>query len=232
MTLPPLAVFARVALPWTASALAACAATSDHSASTTPAVSTAPRAIGPQTAGSLTAVSPATAPQPAESLAAPRTETPSTPRDRDAPSRCALPPASSAAARPRDAGRARDRNVLGTPLAVCSLAPQTGFYRDGRCATGPDDRGVHVVCAEVTRAFLDFTGARGNDLVTPVPGRFPGLRPGDRWCLCAARWEEARVAGVAPPVVLEATEARALDFIPRAALEAHALGVRSSPRAR
>lgn len=86
---------------------------------------------------------------------------------------------------------------------------------------------MHVVCAEVTRAFLDFTRARGNDLVTPIPGRFPGLRPGDRWCLCASRWEEARAGGVAPPVVLDATHVRALDFSPRAALEAHALGVPS-----
>ena len=98
----------------------------------------------------------------------------------------------------------------------------TGVYRDGRCATGPDDVGVHVVCAKVTDEFLRFTVARGNDLVTPARG-FPGLRAGDRWCLCAARWAEAEAAGVAPPVVLEATEARALRTIPRRDLDARAL---------
>jgi uncharacterized protein (DUF2237 family) len=89
----------------------------------------------------------------------------------------------------------------------------TGVYRDGRCETGPDDAGVHVVCGEVTEAFLAFTRERGNDLVTRQ-GSFPGLRPGDRWCLCAARWAEADAAGVAPPVVLEATHEKALEAIP------------------
>ena len=89
---------------------------------------------------------------------------------------------------------------------------------------------MHVVCAQVTRAFLDFSRGRGNDLVTPIPGRFPGLRPGDRWCLCAARWEEARLGGAAPPIVREATERRALDFTSRAALDAHALGGSAPPR--
>jgi hypothetical protein len=141
------------------------------------------------------------------------------------PGGCALPP--TPIAPPSEDERAGATNLDGEALAVCSRAPITGFYRDGRCATGPDDRGVHVVCAQMTRAFLDHSVARGNDLVTPVAGRFPGLRPGDRWCLCALRWEEARLAGVAPPVVHEATERRALDFTSRAALDAHALAAPS-----
>jgi hypothetical protein len=144
------------------------------------------------------------------------------------PARCALPPAPDAP--PTAEERARGTNLDGAPLAVCSETPITGFYRDGRCATGPDDRGVHVVCAQVTQAFLDFSRARGNNLITPIPGRFPGLRPGDRWCLCAARWEEARLGGAAPPIVREATERRALDFASRAALDAHALGGTAPPR--
>ena len=115
-------------------------------------------------------------------------------------------------------------NVLGEPLATCSTAPMTGFYRTGCCATGPDDRGAHVVCAQVTRAFLEFSRSRGNDLVTPAPAfGFPGLRPGDRWCLCAARWREALMAGVAPPVVLAATHERALELADMADLKRHAL---------
>lgn len=113
-------------------------------------------------------------------------------------------------------------NLDGGALALCGQAPRTGFLRDGRCTTGPDDHGVHVVCAEVTDAFLSFTAAAGNDLTTPR-GSFPGLHEGDRWCLCASRWAEAHAAGVAPPVVLEATHARALELIPREALERHAL---------
>jgi uncharacterized protein (DUF2237 family) len=100
----------------------------------------------------------------------------------------------------------------------------TGFFRDGCCETGPEDVGRHVVCAQVTREFLEFSRARGNDLVTPRPEfGFPGLRPGDRWCLCALRWREAREAGVAPPVVLGATHERALDIIDLQELKAHAL---------
>jgi uncharacterized protein (DUF2237 family) len=114
------------------------------------------------------------------------------------------------------------RSVSGAPLAACGSSPTTGFYRDGRCTTGPDDHGVHVVCAEVTAGFLSFTSSRGNDLTTPR-GSFAGLHEGDRWCLCASRWAEAYEAGVAPPVVLEATHARAAELIPRAALEEHAL---------
>ncbi len=116
------------------------------------------------------------------------------------------------------------RNVLGTPLQVCGMDPATGFFRTGCCETGPDDLGRHVVCAVMTQAFLDHTVARGNDLVTPRPEwGFPGLRPGDRWCLCASRWLEADEAGVAPPVVLEATHEAALQIVPLDRLRAHSV---------
>lgn len=116
------------------------------------------------------------------------------------------------------------RNVLGTRLEVCSISPMTGFYRDGCCSTGAGDFGAHVVCAEVTQEFLDYTKARGNDLCTPMPAYdFPGLKPGDRWCLCASRWKEALDAGVAPPVVLAATHASALEYVSIAELKRHAL---------
>ena len=99
-------------------------------------------------------------------------------------------------------------NVLGEPLQACSFDPLTGFYRDGCCHTGPDDVGTHVVCARVTAEFLAFSQAVGNDLSTPRPEwRFAGLKPGDRWCLCVRRWKEALTAGMAPPVILEATHA-------------------------
>ncbi len=115
-------------------------------------------------------------------------------------------------------------NVLGTPLQSCCANPMTGFYRTGYCETGPDDRGVHVVCAQVTPAFLNYTKAQGNDLSTPaLHFNFPGLKPGDRWCLCASRWQEAFVMGVAPPVILEATHAAALEVIDLEDLQAHAL---------
>lgn len=115
-------------------------------------------------------------------------------------------------------------NVLGEPLAPCGTDPVTGFYRTGCCATGPEDAGAHVVCAQVTADFLDFSRRRGNDLVTPAPALgFPGLKPGDRWCLCAARWREALEAGVAPPVVLTATHERALEHVALADLKRHAL---------
>jgi uncharacterized protein (DUF2237 family) len=113
------------------------------------------------------------------------------------------------------------RSATGGPLAVCSTAPLTGYWRDGSCHTGPEDRGVHVVCAEVSDAFLAFTRERGNDLVTPR-GSFPGLRAGDRWCLCASRWREALHAGVAPPVFLEATNEAALRFVTLDELRQHA----------
>lgn len=115
-------------------------------------------------------------------------------------------------------------NVYGGDLVPCSLDPLTGFYRDGYCRTGSGDMGVHVVCAVMTSEFLEFTRLRGNDLVTPQPQwLFPGLEPGDRWCVVAARWQEAFESGVAPPVVLEATHASALEFVSLADLEAHAL---------
>jgi uncharacterized protein (DUF2237 family) len=116
------------------------------------------------------------------------------------------------------------RNVLGEPLEVCSLDPLTGFTRSGECETGPQDFGSHTVCARMTREFLDLSLARGNDLVTPQPEYgFPGLRPGDRWCLCAARWQEAFEAGAAPRVILRATHARALEVVSLADLKAHAV---------
>ena len=117
-----------------------------------------------------------------------------------------------------------DKNVLGGPLAVCSSAPRTGFFRDGCCNTGADDVGIHVICARMTREFLEFERQRGNDLVTPMSAaQFPGLSPGDRWCVCAGRWREAFDAGVAPPVVLEATHEEALAIVPLADLRRHAL---------
>ena len=116
------------------------------------------------------------------------------------------------------------RNVLGGELQSCSQAPMTGFYRDGCCNTGASDFGLHIVCAEMTEAFLAFSRSRGNDLSTPVPEHgFPGLQPGDRWCLCVERWKEALAAGVAPPVVLEATHMSAIEFVSREALEMHAV---------
>ncbi len=109
---------------------------------------------------------------------------------------------------------AHARNVLGTELELCCTSPVTGYYRDGFCNTGGQDFGLHVVCAQVTEEFLEFTKSRGNDLSTPVPAfDFPGLKPGDRWCLCAARWKEAFDAGVAPPVILSATHPRALEVV-------------------
>ncbi|MEE4331756.1 MAG: DUF2237 domain-containing protein [Wenzhouxiangella sp.] len=115
-------------------------------------------------------------------------------------------------------------NVLGAPLADCSHDPKTGFYRNGCCETGPDDAGVHTVCAEVTEAFLEFSRSRGNDLSTPRPEfGFAGLDPGDRWCLCAARWLEAFEAGCAPLVDLEATHEKTLEIVPFQALKQHAL---------
>ncbi|KRI01480.1 DUF2237 family protein [Curvibacter sp. PAE-UM] len=115
-------------------------------------------------------------------------------------------------------------NVLGSELMPCSYDPLTGFYRDGCCKTDAHDLGSHVICARLTQAFLDFSVASGNDLVTPRPEyRFPGLKAGDRWCLCALRWKEALEAGVAPPVVLECTHLRALDYVTLDQLRAHAL---------
>jgi uncharacterized protein len=116
-----------------------------------------------------------------------------------------------------EARRPDAKNISAEPLAPCPAAQATGFYRNGYCNTGPDDRGVHVVCAKVDAQFLAFSRSQGNDLVTPSAG-FPGLKPGDAWCLCAARWRDAYAAGVAPEVIAEATDARALDFVERRAL--------------
>lgn len=116
------------------------------------------------------------------------------------------------------------KNVLGTELEPCCMDPLTGFYRDGICRTGADDAGLHVICVEMTAAFLEFSQGRGNDLITPRPEfLFPGLQPGDCWCICAARWQEALDAGVAPPVNLEGTHISALEFISLTDLKAHAI---------
>lgn len=116
------------------------------------------------------------------------------------------------------------RNVLGDTLEPCSVDPLTGYFRTGRCDTGPTDGGSHTVCSEVTAEFLAFSRAAGNDLSTPVPAfGFVGLRPGDRWCVCAARWQEALEAGVAPPVVLAACHERALEIVRLDDLKAHAV---------
>ena len=123
-----------------------------------------------------------------------------------------------------------DRNVLGGELQPCGSDPVTGFYRDGCCSTGPEDIGSHTVCAVVSAEFLVHQQRVGNDLMTPVPEyRFPGLRPGDRWCVVAARWLQAYQDGVPAPVVLASTHIRALDIIPLEALQAHAVDVPSDP---
>jgi uncharacterized protein (DUF2237 family) len=118
------------------------------------------------------------------------------------------------------------RNVLGEPLQPCCERPVTGFYRDGSCRTGPDDLGLHTVCAQMSAEFLAFSKARGNDLSTPMPAYgFPGLKPGDKWCLCAARWKEAHDAGQAPAVVLASTHEATLEVVPLADLKRHARDV-------
>ena len=115
------------------------------------------------------------------------------------------------------------KNVLGTELMACSYDPLTGYFRDGCCQTDASDAGSHLICARVTADFLAFSLSAGNDLSTPRPEyRFTGLKPGDRWCLCALRWREALEAGVAPPVVLEATHENALQFVTLESLQQHA----------
>jgi uncharacterized protein len=115
------------------------------------------------------------------------------------------------------------RNVLGGPLKPCSLSPMTGFFRNGQCDTCADDTGCHTVCVEMSAEFLEFSRAAGNDLSTPRPEYgFPGLKPGDRWCLCAARWLEAFEHGVTAPVALAATHERTLDIVPLEMLQQHA----------
>ncbi len=115
-------------------------------------------------------------------------------------------------------------NVFGETIETCSDSPTTGFFRDGCCNTSDQDVGSHTVCVEVTREFLEFSRFRGNDLSTPMPQfEFPGLRPGDRWCLCAARWLEAHEAGMAPRVVLQGTHRRALEIVPLQLLRSFAV---------
>jgi uncharacterized protein (DUF2237 family) len=117
-----------------------------------------------------------------------------------------------------------ERNVLGGPLVPYSTSPRTGFYRDGCCNTGPEDVGLHIVCAQMTEAFLAFSMRTGNDLSTPVPEHgFPGLKAGDRWCICVARWREALDAGTAPPVVLASTHEEALAVVSLTDLKRHAI---------
>ncbi len=117
-----------------------------------------------------------------------------------------------------------EKNVFGEELETCCSSPMTGFYRDGLCRTGAEDLGLHVVCAEMTEDFLEYSKAQGNDLIAPNPDiDFPGLKSGDRWCLCALRWKEAMDNGCAPPVKLSATHELALEIIPLDDLKKHAL---------
>jgi uncharacterized protein (DUF2237 family) len=123
-----------------------------------------------------------------------------------------------------------ERNVLGAALEVCGTDPLTGFYRDGSCRSGPDDLGSHTVCAVVTREFLEHQRSIGNDLSTPLPHyRFPGLVPGDSWCVTAVNWLHAHYDHVAAPVVLASTHERALEVIPLAILQEHAVDVPADP---
>jgi uncharacterized protein (DUF2237 family) len=116
------------------------------------------------------------------------------------------------------------KNVLGTELQPCCLASLTGFYRDGYCRTGRTDYGAHMVCAVMTAEFLEFSQRTGNDLSTPNPDYdFPGLQPGDRWCICVSRWQEAHQAGVAPQIILEATHMSTIEFVSLAELKQHAI---------
>lgn len=125
-----------------------------------------------------------------------------------------------------------ERNVFGTPLEPCGTDPMTGFYRDGTCTCGPQDVGLHAVCAVMTEEFLDYQRRIGNDLSTPRPELdFPGLRPGDRWCVVAARWLQAYEAGVPAPVVLAATSERALEVVPLEYLDEQAVDVPDDPGA-
>ena len=119
-----------------------------------------------------------------------------------------------------------DLNVLGSELQTCCTDPMTGFFRTGVCVTGPQDLGTHVICAQITDEFLTFTKSQGNDLSTAVHAyNFPGLKPGDKWCLCASRWREALMAGVAPPVDLIATHHSALNVVSLTDLQQHAVSL-------
>ncbi len=121
------------------------------------------------------------------------------------------------------------KNVLGSDLVECGQTPKTGFFRDGSCHTDEQDRGLHTLCAIVSDEFLQFSQAQGNDLITPMPQfDFPGLKAGDRWCLCASRWKQAHLAGVAPQVVLEATHAKTLDIIELDTLIGYAVDIPSN----
>ena len=132
----------------------------------------------------------------------------------------------------RDTGAVTDLNVLGTELEPCGTDPMTGFHRDGCCSTGPEDLGSHTICAVVTAEFLEHQRNIGNDLITPIPQyRFPGLVPGDRWCVTAVNWLRAHIDGAAAPVVLASTHERALEKVPLAALQEHAVDVPADPRA-
>ncbi|MCW2768261.1 MAG: hypothetical protein JWO11_4220 [Nocardioides sp.] len=132
--------------------------------------------------------------------------------------------------RPERLSPVRELNVLGGPLEPCGTDPVTGFYRDGSCACGPEDRGLHAVCAVMTEEFLEHQRSVGNDLATPHPEwQFPGLHPGDRWCVVAGRWRQAFEAGVAAPVVLASTNARALEIIPIEMLLDHSVDVPADP---
>lgn len=123
-----------------------------------------------------------------------------------------------------------ERNVLGTQLEMCSIDPVTGFFRDGTCQTGPEDRGSHTICAVVTTEFLDHQRAIGNDLSTPMPHfGFPGLKPGDRWCVTAMNWARAHNDGVAAPVVLASTHEAVLDLVPLEVLKQYAVDVPADP---
>lgn len=116
------------------------------------------------------------------------------------------------------------KNVLGQPLQSCSVDPMTGFFRDGCCRSGAEDIGLHLVCSVMTDEFLAFSKSRGNDLTTPVPQfRFPGLKAGDRWCLCVLRWKEAFDAGLAPKIVLESTHISTLEFVDLEDLQSHSI---------
>lgn len=138
-------------------------------------------------------------------------------------SRRFVEPVSQTAKHKESGNKLMAKNVLGTELGECSTDPMTGFYRDGCCNTGASDSGLHTVCAVMTAEFLDFSKSRGNDLSTPNPVyRFAGLKPGDRWCLCAARWKEAYDAGMAPQVVLSATHISTLEFASLEELQEHA----------
>lgn len=118
----------------------------------------------------------------------------------------------------------RAKNVLGKNLEICCTSPLTGFYRNGSCEIDPSDFGVHSVCAQVTEEFLRYTKSLGNDLTTPMPAyNFPGLKPGDRWCLCASRWIEAKDDGIAVPIILEATHEETLKYVSLAELRRYAI---------